>query len=109
MGINLVLLPDYLNENTLERIKDHYGNKENNSDYHVSTYPEGALVRGFWDSKELFDINELVCVASKEELKNYERTLDILKCGLSRDKMKFIELEGDKDKDNSKLENLLNE
>lgn len=109
MALNLVLLPDYLDREYIERIKEKYKEKNNEAsiDYHVSTYPRGDLKGSFIYSKASFDINEFICIAYKEDIKKAGRAVKWLNCGLDENKVNIIELEGEKEKDDSKLENLL--
>src|SRR6056297_2403423 len=106
MALNLILLPEYLDKNKIERIQDRYKGRKckDNIDYHVLTYSEGTLMRSIIDVKESYDINELTFIAYRKEIEKAGRAVKWLKCGLDSNSVRIIELEGDSEKDNSKLE-----
>ena len=109
--MNLILFPYELEEETKQKIIKNYKEKESpgNTEYHISEYSAGTLGRSFIDLKELYNINNLVCIAYKKEIKKTGRAFDWMKCGLDKEKVRIIELEGDKEKDRSKLEMFLEE
>jgi len=108
MALNLVLFPNDLDEKMKKRIRKIYNKKSNyeKEDYHVSEYSKGALMRNFIDLKSIYNIRDMVCIAYKKDIQNAGRAVKWMKCGMSKENFKLVQLENKK-QDFSKLERFL--